>query len=190
MPLPWLIGAAVVGLGSALVAALKSDDEPSSTISTAETARRAHEAAAEQRRKAERKQKKDNARTLFAEAGAVMGSSLEDALHGIVDVMSLGEPAFTATLTTQGYRLPPVDTSRAHEVEHALAEVQRMHDPVIARISEQLIFYTAVYDVHLQGSSTLYRKIMDIQAADKELATLDQIAQQLRALQTELGATL
>jgi len=190
MPLPWLIGAAVVGLGSALVAALKSDDKPSSTISTAEAARRAQEAATEQWRKTEQKQKKDNARTLFAEAGVVIGTSLEDALHGIVDVMSLGEPTFTATLTTQGYRLPPGDPSRAYEVGHALAEVLPMHDPVIARISEQLDFYTAVYNVHLQGSRTLYRQIMDIQAADKELVTLDQIAQQLMALQTELGTPL
>ena len=85
--------------------------------------------------------------------------------------------------------MPAVDTSRAHEVGYALAEALPTHDPVIARIGEQLGFYTAVYNVHLQGSVALYRQFMDIEAADKELATLDHLAQKLMALQAESGTT-
>jgi len=72
MALPWLIGAAVVGVVSAIAKAV-SDDTPSSSSSSSSDSsaeeRRRREEAAQARAERERTEKKAHARQVFAEPG-------------------------------------------------------------------------------------------------------------------------
>lgn len=124
MALPWLIGAAVVGLGAAIVKAVSDDDSSSSSSSSVDTGeeRRRREAAALKQLEQERDNKRSNARVLFAEGGARLGDSLSEALDGVADIAETRSPSFVASLGANGYTLPPAEPMRAEEIKHALRE--------------------------------------------------------------------
>ncbi len=189
MALPWLIGAAVVGLGAAIVKAVSDDDSSSSSSSTVDVGeeRRRREAAALKQLEQEREKKRSNARVLFAEGGARLGDSLSEALDGVADVAETRSPSFVASLGANGYTLPPAEPMRAEEIKHALREAFPPKDAAITRIAGNLDFYTRAYDVRLQGNRKLYQKFARIEALDGKVTAWDEIEQQLLALKA--GAT-
>lgn len=184
MPLPWIIGAAVVGLGAAIVKAVSDDDSSSSSSSSVDTGeeRRRREAAALKQLEQEREQKRTNACALFAEGGARLGDSLSDALDGVAGVVKTGSPSFVAGLGAGGCTLPPADPMRSEEIKHVLRAAFPPKDDPITRIAGNLDFYTRAYDVHLQGSPKLYQQIARIEALDGRIKAWDEIEQQLLAL--------
>lgn len=191
MPLPWLIGAAVVGLGAALVNAVSSDSTPSSTgggSNGAEEEQRRRQAAAEAQRKQEREQKQSNARTLFQEHGERIGESVSAALEGVVNVATLGTPDFDAKLSASGYQLAPTDTRSPDGLVRALCEAFPEDDKEVKKITDNLAFYARVYNVYLQGHTQLYAQLVDLLEVDLELQTLDKIEQQLRAVKSSADA--
>lgn len=189
MALPWLIGAAVVGLGAAIAKAVSDGDSSSSSSSSVDVGeeRRRREAAALKQVEQEREQKRTNARALFAEGGARLGDILSEALDGVADVAETGSPSFIASLGANGYTLPPAEPMRAEEIKQALREAFPSKDAAITRIAGNLDFYTRAYDVRLQGSRKLYQQFARIEALDGKIKAWDEIEQQLLALKA--GAT-
>ena len=187
MALPWLIGAAVVGLGAAIAKAVSDGDSSSSSsssVDTGEERRRREEAALKQLEK-EREQKRSSARALFAEGGSRLGDSLSEALDGVADVAETRSPSFVASLGANGYTLPPAEPMRVEEIKHALREAFPPKDAAITRIAGNLDFYTRAYDVRLQGSRKLYQKFARIEALDCKVTAWDEIERQLLALKAD-----
>lgn len=188
MPLPWLIGAAVVGLGAAIVAAVNSDDTPSNSTDNGAEERRRREAAAEQQRKDERKKKQESARVLFKERGTEIGQRLADTLDGWVDVAD--EPVFTAKLLAAGYSRRSANEVVPHEVGNVLTETFSAKDKELGAVMRDLDFFNEVYDVQLRGSTRLYTALMEIQAVEKDLSELSKLRKQLERLRAaKLAAT-
>jgi hypothetical protein len=190
MALPWLIGAAVVGLGSLIAAAVNSDDNSSGSSSdtSADEERRRREAAAQEQRRREREEKLANARTLFEEKGAGVGDELMDALDGLVHVMPSATPAFMARLGEPGLAIPPADDGRAHEVSHTLREGFIEEDPGIEQIVANLEFHARVYDVQMFTDSKSYQKLLALDEVNRELIDLDRIERELFALRGRIAA--
>ncbi|MEX5746202.1 hypothetical protein [Massilia sp. X63] len=191
MALPWLIGAAVVGLGAALAKAVSDSDSSSSSGSSssshdvAEERRRREAASAEQLRR-ERERKRADAQALFAEEGARMGASLAQALDGLAAVEAARTTAFIARLGAGGCTLPPAVPVRAAALGEAL-KAAFPKDAELVRIVGNLDFYTRAYDVCLQGSPELDGRLAAVEALDAEIAAWDAIAQQLSALKAGAG---
>lgn len=101
MALPWLIGAAVIGLGTALVSAL-SDDDKSSNNNGDDEEQRKREQAERERRVRERREKKTAAMAEFSQQGETLAADFQQALHEIIDVTWLEKPAFKAILNEDG----------------------------------------------------------------------------------------
>lgn len=182
MPLPWLIGAAVLGLGAAIAAVASSDDTSSSSAGSSTDAeeRRRKAAAAEQARKDEREKKRKNARILFKEGGTQAGERLAGTLDGWVDLG--GEPAFKARLTPSGYAKRPPGDVVAHELRDVLIETFSTADEEPGDILRNLDFFNEVYDVRLCGNARLYTRLMEIQSAEKELAELAKLRKKLERI--------
>lgn len=193
MALPWLIGAAVVGLGS-LIAAAASDDSSSNSSSgtgsdsSADEERRRREAAAKEHRRREREEKLASARTLFAGKGAALGEELGEALDGIVQVKSGSTPAFRPRLGAQDLGIPSSDDGRAHEVSHALRGSVIADDPELERIVENLEFHARVYDVNMCCTPRVWQKLLSLDDVNAALVELDSIERQLRALRRGAAA--
>ncbi|WP_312548708.1 hypothetical protein [Massilia sp.] len=188
MPLPWLIGAAVVGLGAAIVAAVNSDDTPSSSADNSTEERRRREAAAERQRKDERKKKLESARVLFEERGTEIGQQLANTLDGWVDVAD--EPVFAAKLLASGYAKRSADEVVPHEVGNVLAETFSAKDKELGVVMRDLDFFNEVYDVQLRGTTRLYTTLTEIQAVEKDLSDLAKLRKQLERIRaTRLEAT-
>lgn len=183
MPLPWLIGAAVLGLGAAIAAAVNSDDTSGSSAGnngSNDEERRRREAAAEQARKDEREKKRKNARILFKEGGTQAGERLAGTLEGWVEFG--GEPAFKVRLTPSGYAKRAPDQIVPHELGDVFAETFSVTDEEPGDILRNLDFFNEVYDVRLCGNARLYTRLMEIQAAGKELSELAKLRKKLERI--------
>jgi hypothetical protein len=176
MPLPWLIGAAVVGL---IAAAVNSDDTSSSSSSSSsdEEERRRREAAAEQQRKNERRQKQENAQALFKERGQQIGRGLAASLDESMDVT--GEPVFASTLSASGCSKRRPDQVVPNGVEDVLKDTFSDTDKEAGEVIRNLAFFEEVYDARLRGSTKLYAALLEIQSLDKDLLDLAKIRSQL-----------
>lgn len=184
MALPWLIGAAVVSLGAAIVKAVSDDSSSigsSSSVDVSEERRR-REAAALKQLEQEHEQKRTNARVLFAEGGARLGESLSEALDSVANVAEISSPSFIASLGANGYTLPPAEPMRAEGIKQSLRDAFPAKDAAVTRIASNLDFYTRAYDVYVQGSPKSYQQFARIAALDGEIAAWDEIEQQLLAL--------
>lgn len=191
MALPWLIGAAVVGLGTLIAAASSDDDKPSSNSgggNGADEERRRREAAAKEQRRREREEKLANARTLFAEKGASFGEELRDALDGRIEVHAVSFPPFQASLGEAGLGLAASDEGRAHEVSHALREAFIAEDPEVERIVANLEYHARVYDVAMSTHASARQRLTALDAVNTEILRLDALALQLRALRLKAAA--
>lgn len=189
MALPWLIGAAVVGIGSLIAAAAGDDGKSngSSSSSDDEERRRRDEAAKEQRRR-EREEKLANARTLFAEKGARIGEELGDALDGMIHVIPASSPAFRPRLGAQHLGIPSSDDGRAHEVSHALRGSVIEDDPDLERIVANLEFHARVYHVDMCTTPGSWQKLLALDEVNTELVELHGIELKLRALRRRVAA--
>lgn len=187
MPLPWLIGAAVVGL---IAAAVNSDSTSSSgSSSTSDEEERRRREAAEQQRKSERKQKQENARTLFKERGQQMGRGLAATLDQSMDV--IGEPVFASTLSASGCSKRRPDQVVPNGVGEALEDTFSDTDKEAGDVIRNLAFFEEVYDAHLRGSTKLYAALLEIQSLDKDTLDLAQLRSELdRIRKSELQARL
>ena len=193
MPLPWLIGAAVVGLGAAIVAAVSDDDKPSgnsggSNNNDDEERRRREKAAAEQRRR-EAEEKRVNARGSFAGQGDRIGAALTSALDQLAYVHPLATPSFAATLGAGGCSYPVSDEGRSQELAGALRAAFPDKDTGVERIVDDLGFHGRIYHVHLRGDAALYRKLAGIEGDERALQALEGIERQLLALKAGIGET-
>jgi hypothetical protein len=192
MALPWLIGAAVVSLGSLIVAAVNSDDDSSGSSSGsssgADEERRRREAAVKEQRRREREEKLANARTLFEAKGAQIGDQLSDALDDLVHVIPATIPSLMARLGEPDLAILPSDDGRAHEVSHTLREAFIEEDPDVERIVDNLEFYARVYDVQMFTNSKSHQRLMALDEVNTQLMNLDGIEQQLRALKRRVTA--
>ncbi|QNA89305.1 hypothetical protein G4G28_14025 [Massilia sp. Dwa41.01b] len=185
MPLPWLIGAAVLGLGAAIAAATSSDDTSGSSAGSSSDGeeRRRKEAAAEQVRKDERVKKLTKARLLFAEGGAQAGQRLAAALEDWVDLG--GEPVFGTTLTASGYAKRPAREVVPHELGEVFTETFPRTDGEVAEIRRHLDLFNDVYDVRLRGNTRLHMRLMAIRSADRELSELAGLRKNLERIVQE-----
>jgi len=191
MALPWLIGAAVVGLGTLIAAVSGDDDKPSSSCdsnSGADEERRRREAAAKERRRREREEKQANARTLFAKKCSDIEDELGDALDSLIHVTPFSSPALKAKLGEPNLAISPSDAGRAHEVSHTLREAFIAEDAGVERIVDNFEFHARVYDVQMATNSKFYLKLMALDEVNNELMNLISIEQQLSALKRRAAA--
>lgn len=188
MALPWLIGAAVVGVVSAIAKAV-SDDTPSSSSSSDSSAeeRRRREEAAQARAERERTEKKAHARQVFAETGAAYGKDLTESLQGWVDVRS-EEPCFRSRLNTSGCTVPDVADNGALPVMELLFQAYPRPNADARTTLENLEFYGMLYDVRLKAGTRMRRRAAEIDRIDEQLSQLGNMKKRLRQLEQELAA--
>lgn len=188
MPIPWLIGAAVLGIGAAIAAAVSDDDKPSSNSSNGDDAeqRRRREAAEKARLKREREEKIASAQALFKERGEQQGASLRKALDELV---KLHGDVFGARLV-QGRAVVP-DEIEANTTRLAMTIRKAfVHMPDdIERIIANLAFYSTVYhrDAAMAPSPQLMQLLSPAHDAFDQLQKLGKAEDRLRALQRQLA---
>lgn len=190
MALPWLIGAAVVGVVGVIAKAV-SDDTPSSSSYSDDSAaeeRRLRQKAAKEREEQERKQKSDYAQRVFAETGASYGQDLIDALQGGVEIES-AEHGFRSRLEHKGFTVPDVAENGAASVMDLLHRALPAPDANTTTTLENLAFYGRLYDVQLKASTRMRRRATEIEQIDKQQAELADMKVRLRQLENELAAS-
>jgi len=192
MPLPWLIGAAVIGIGAAIAAAVSDDDKPSnnsdsSSDATEERSRR--EAAERAHKKREREQKIAGAHVLFRQQGEQYGASLRDALDGLANVIG---DEFSPQLKQQGF---VVRENIEHNTMFFVAELREafpgMPDDTEAIVGN-LRFYANIFhrEFALMPASELSESILEAKEIASQLEELENTRRQLLGLKQQLAMTV
>lgn len=189
MPLPWLIGAAVVGIGAAIAAAVSDDDKPSGNSSSSSDdaeQRRRREAAEQERKGREREQKVAAAHAQFKQRGEDHGASLRDALDGLANV--IGDD-FTAKLEPKGLAIEQeIDGNTLFFASELRDAFPGSHDDTEA-IVDNLRFYTTVYHraFQLTPAQELSESILEAKEMTSQLEDLDRTRKHLLGLKQQLA---
>lgn len=175
MPLPWLIGAAVVAAVAAVAKAV-SDDSPSSTSSSSsgDTERREQEREAKRRRKREhletsivnlKRNRLENARTLLARAAEVLGKQ-SDSTVGLT--VSRFEEALKAK------------SQATTDYAKALSSILSIDDASLGACTNKEL---DKFRVNLRALDSLYSSTALSDAEREDLAALHDASNRLERLQ-------
>ena len=155
MPLPWLIGAAVVALGAAAVSALNNDKNSGSGGNDGEEKRK-RELAEQERKVHAHKQKLDSMNDKFVQDGIQRLSDLQKNLEGVIKITVLDDNPFKATLGDNETFYRPVSPTYVdiydlqflpHETQESLLELESLFDIDIEPEKELLTFQVKLNEV-------------------------------------------
>lgn len=193
MPLPWLIGAAVVGIGTAIAKSVSDSNDRK-----AEAQRRAEreqeqarkERAAEAQRHAElerervrkeREQRLRSARENFLLRGERIGSDIAQSLQGWIDVKYEKTPAFVAELQPTGFAVRSNHPNKSKLEELIPAKLGLSDDA-----HKNLAFYSSAYSATLQQGTNLTKAIKEISEIEKELNEIGQLKEKISNIKIKI----
>lgn len=177
MALPWLIGAAVVAIGAAIAS---SSDDDTTPDYDAEARRRAE--LERERVEKERKEKRQAARENFALHGERIGSDIAQSLQGWIEIKHDKAPAFTAQLTTSGYKIESNDVEMA-DIEAIVPETGELFDA----IRNNLKAYSNLYAVTLIQGPKLTEAQDEVDKIDIELQQIAQLKAEISKIREKIS---
>ena len=193
MPLPWLIGAAVVGIGTAIAKSVSdSNDRKAEAQRRAEReqeqARKEREAEAQRRAelerervRKEREQRLRSARENFLLRGERIGSDIAQSLQGWIEVKYENTPAFVSQLQPTGFSL-----KSNHPNKSKIEELIPTKGVSFEDARKNLDFYSSAYAVTLQQGAKLTKAIKEIIEIEKELNEISQLKENISNIKTRI----
>lgn len=174
MALPWLIGAAVVGVVS--YAAKKSKEEEEAREREERRERRAREEQRERERAAKAlEDRKEAICKEYIAQGEEQANDFKQLLNGIVVVQYTQEPAFCASLLYGGRQTSTPFTAR-HKSDFLDSTTQK-----------HLNYFETMYQVDLQPSTSMSDALRKISLAEEKLTKLKAVRQQLECKRNQLS---
>lgn len=169
MALPWLIGAAVVALGTAAVAAL-SDDSDSGSGGSDDEERRRREQAEQERKARARKEKLESMKNQFVQECMLRANDLQQTLDGQINATLLGEQPFKVDLEDYKEFNSPVSPTyvEIYDLQFLPEETQ-----------ENLTKFESLYDVELEPEDKLMKVSVRLKEIDHMLAQLKELREKL-----------
>lgn len=180
MALPWLIGAAALAAGAALVKSLSEDDDNSSY--DYEEASRRSEEAERTRAENERKKQLESARENFAIRGERIGEDIAQSLKGWIRVKTANSPTFKAQLNSRGYK---IESAILHDQDIETLLPGKSHQ--FRKIREHLAIYSDLYSVRLTKGTKMVTAADEIETIDFELKQLETLKSEITSLKNELS---
>lgn len=192
MALPWLIGAALVGVVGAIAKAVSDDTSDSSSSrdsssDTSEEEARRHRAAAQERERRMHAEKIANARSVFQDKGDNYGVQLLASVQGWLVSNPTKGNAFSAKISQSGYVLNS-GIYGAEAVLDLLAQHYPQSNDRIAQLMNNLDFYGRVYDVELEAGQKMLSHFTEIEAITQELAELGSLKRRIGRFQSTQAA--
>ena len=193
MPLPWLIGAAVVGIGTAIAKSVSdSNDRKAAEQRRAEREQEQarKERAAEAQRRAElerervrkeREQRLRSARENFLLRGERIGSDIAQSLQGWIEVKYENTPAFLAQLQPTGFSLKSNHPNKG-KIEKLIPAKGVSFD----NARKNLDFYSSTYAATFQPGTNLTKAIEEISEIEKELNEISQLKEKISNIKTRI----
>lgn len=177
MALPWLIGAAVLGIGAYLSSS--SSAENSSNGNGDDEERRRRERVERERREREQEEERNSIREAFKKEGEQRTADFQQILSGWVNVHYESQPSFKVTIfqkTGKLYkRVVPENFTDSHEL-YLLDKITR----------ENLDEFEACYDVDLTMTETFYDTIDEIMDCQEQLRVLQDYRNQFELIREQL----
>ncbi|WP_217540617.1 hypothetical protein [Vibrio metschnikovii] len=169
MALPWLIGAAAVALGAAVVSAISDDSDSGNGDDDGEKRRRL-ERAEKERQENDRKNKLQAMKEAFIEDGLERVNELEQSLSGLIQVSVLGNQPFKAVLDNED--------SNTELLSPSYVEINDL--PFLSQETQQnLVKFESLYDVELEPEEDLIQDAQTLKAIDDKLEQLHQLRSEL-----------
>lgn len=169
MALPWLIGAAAVALGAAVVSAISDDSDSGNGDDDGEKRRRRERAEKERKEKAH-KEKLQAMKDAFIENGQERVNELEQSLSGLIQVSVLGNQPFKAVLDNED--------SNTELLSPSYVEINDL--PFLSQETQQnLVKFESLYDVELEPEEDLIQDAQTLKAIDDKLEQLHQLRSEL-----------
>ncbi len=157
MPLPWLIGAAVVA-GVAAIVASSDDDKPSNNNRNNDDEERRRQAAERERKERERNEKKATIKREFDQRVQQAYQEMKVALPSLVTVHGVGKSVLT--LSSNGSNLSEL--------------VSNISKTSPYKFMQDIDLFKKLYDVDVKPTTKMMDTIKDIDLLEKELKSLTQ----------------
>lgn len=176
MALPWLIGAAVLGIGAAIASSL-SDESSNGNSDDEERSRR--ERAEQKRRDREQQKLRNSIKAAFSQEGKQRANDFQQLLSGWVNVNYQSQPAFKAAILQTGKQ-------HTRTIEKYFTDTNELHF-LNATTRKNLQAFEECYEVELTMTETLHETVNELVDCEKQLQVLrgyrrqfERIYQQLR----------
>lgn len=184
MAIPWLIGAAVIAVGTAVVKKLNEDGDSSSSYDYDRESRR-REKSERERAESDRNKKLQSAHENFAIRGESIGVDIALSLKNWIEVNFENSPAFAAKLNSKGYKIEHV-ISNERDISTLLPSESHQFD----EIRENLKIYSDIYSVRLKKGVNLIEAGKEIEMIETELKQIGKLKAEISKLQSDLSAQL
>ncbi len=175
MALPWLIGAAVLGVG-ALLASSSSDD--SSNGNGDDEERRRQERAERERREREQQEERVSIKAALTKEGEQRGADFQQTLSDWVNVRYQSQPPFKAAILQTGKHYKRIVAENFID-SHELCLLD-------ARTRENLNEFEACYDVELTMTENFYDAIDEMADYQEKLQELQDYRSQFERIRQQL----
>ena len=189
---PYLIAAAVVGVGTGIAKLVSNNREAEARRSAElerEHARKEREAEAQRRAelerervRKEREQRLRSARENFLLRGERIGSDIAQSLQGWIEVKYENTPAFVAQLQPTGFSVKSNHPNKS-KLEELIPEKIRSFDDA----RKNLDFYSSAYAATLQQGTNLTKAINEISKIEKELNEISQLKINISNIKTKIS---
>lgn len=176
MALPWLIGAAVLGVG-ALIASSSSDGDSSNGNGDDEERKR-RERAERERREREQKEERETIKASLQNVGTLRADDLKQALSGWVDVHYQSTSPFKANVLATGKQYQRVVAEHFTE-SHELTFLD-------AKTRQNLNALESCYDVELTMTEDFYDVVDTLIDCQVQLETLQVYREQFERIRQHL----
>lgn len=176
MALPWLIGAAVLGIG-ALIAS--SSDDDSSNGNGDDEERRRRERAERERREREQQEERQSIKAALKKEGEQRTADFEQTLSGWVNVHYQSKPPFKASILPTGKQYKRVVAENFTE-SHELYLLN-------TKTRENLDEFEACYDVELTMTETFHDTVDEMTDCQEQLQLLQDYRNQFERIRQQLG---
>lgn len=175
MALPWLIGAAVLGVG-ALIASSSRDDSSNNNGDDEERKRR--ERAERERREREKKEEREAIKVSLRTTGALRAEDFKQALSGWVDVDYLSTTPFKANVLATGKQYQRIVAEHFTD-SHELVLLDK-------KTRDNLNAYETCYDVQLTMTENFYDTVDELMDCQDQLETLQDYREQFERIRQHL----
>ncbi|MBX4507749.1 hypothetical protein CF032_13805 [Klebsiella oxytoca] len=162
MALPWLIGAAVLGVG-AWIASSSSNDSSNGNGGDDEERRR-RERAEQERRAREQQELRNSIKATFSQEGKQRANDFQQLLSGWVNVDYQSQPSFKATILQTGKQY-------MRTVEEHFTDINDLH-VLNATTRENLKVFEECYDVELTMTETFHKAVDELADCEEQLQKL------------------
>jgi len=180
MALPWLIGAAVLGVG-ALIAAVANDDESSSHDSSSDEERRRRKQAEHERREREKEEEMAFLRMAFNQEGSKRSHDFQKLLSEWITVNYRGTSPFRAVLLNTGVQA-------RHSVDRHFVDSCELGDDVLnTETRENLNFFETCYEADLAMTERFYKAVDILMDLQEQKAVLRHYHEQLELISYQLS---